>query len=215
MVFSPTSDQLAVGERRGTIRLFDLPTAELLTCIKLIEGLIVSMVYSPNGHQIAIGAQDGCVYLWDLKSEETSSKLEAHKGWIQCIAYSPCGQWIATGCDGETVEIWRRQLSDEVETWSKVYSICSFFSYVDSVAWNPVTPMELVTGSRDGAARVWRLSHDNGRNVVVKMQWGSNLGMLHAESLVLENVIGLSPVNQKLLIQRGAISYSAKLEEQE
>ncbi|KAK3836270.1 MAG: hypothetical protein J3R72DRAFT_202615 [Linnemannia gamsii] len=215
VAFSPAGDQLTVGAACGTIRLFDLPTAELLTCNNPPGSYIISMVYSPNGQQIATGNENGCIHLWDLYSEEPIAILEAHNGWVQCIAYSPCGQWIASGSDDKTVGIWYRQLSGEVESWSKIHSICSFSAWIESVAWNPVIPMELVTSCNGGSVQVWRMTHDDGGNVVVKMLWGSNIGALHAESLVLEDTIGLSPVNQKLLIQRGAISHSAMLEEQE
>ncbi|KAG0366778.1 hypothetical protein BGX24_003541, partial [Mortierella sp. AD032] len=75
VVFSPTGDQLAVGSSFGFVRLFALPTAELLTCNKLTDTLLATMVYSSNGRQIAIGGADGCIYLWDLQSEKPTAKL--------------------------------------------------------------------------------------------------------------------------------------------
>ncbi|KAG0378912.1 hypothetical protein BGX24_002406 [Mortierella sp. AD032] len=208
VAFSAAGDQLAVCAGRRTVYHFDIPTTERLTYNKLTVSNLFSMVYAPNGGQIAIGTGSGCIHFWDLQSKEPSVKLQGHKGQIRCIAYSPCGQWIASGSLDETVGIWHRQLLGEVESWSKANSICSFYAAVDNVAWNPVVPMELVTGSKDRSVRVWRVSHDDGGNVLVKMLWGSNLGMLHVKSLVLENTIDLSSVNRELLIQRGAISPS-------
>ncbi|KAG0371679.1 hypothetical protein BGX24_001343, partial [Mortierella sp. AD032] len=80
--------------------------------------------------------------------------------------------------------------------------------------WNPFVPMEFVTRS-DGSVRLWRMSYDDDGNVVVNMLWGTNLCILHIKGLVFENAIDLSPVNQKLLVQRGAISPHNESEEQQ
>ncbi|KAG0373455.1 hypothetical protein BGX24_011677, partial [Mortierella sp. AD032] len=205
VVFSPTSNQLAVGPEYATIHLFDLPSTELLTCSKVTDFGLVSMVYSPNGRQMAIGDTVGCIYLWDLQSEKPGVKLSGHT-WIRCIAYSPCGQWIASGYKDNTVGIWHRQLWGEVESWSRVHSIRSFFGPIDNIAWNPFVHTEFVTSCRDGSIRVWRLPSDEGVNVAVKMLWGLNLRIFCADDLTLDNVIGISPFNLKLLVQRGAVS---------
>ncbi|KAG0274928.1 hypothetical protein BGZ96_004013 [Linnemannia gamsii] len=208
VVFSPNSDQLAIGNR-GTIRLFDLLSTEHLTFNELTDDLIQSMVYSLNGRQIAIGDTDGCIQLWDVKSTKFGDKLIGHhsnQNSVRCIAYSPCGQWIASGGQDTTVVIWRRQVMGGAESWSRCHSIGSFFRLVCNVAWNPVGPMELVTGCWDGSIRVWRLSSDKDGNVAAKMLWGSNLGILHTAGLVFENATGLSPVNQKLLDQHNVIA---------
>ncbi|KAG0373346.1 WD domain protein, partial [Mortierella sp. AD032] len=88
VVFSAIGDQLAVGSEFRTVRLFDIPTMELLACRDLIENYLVSIAYSPKGRQIAIGAEDGCIYLWDLQSEKAGAKLSGHNGWVRCVAYA-------------------------------------------------------------------------------------------------------------------------------
>ncbi|KAG0042627.1 hypothetical protein BGZ89_006807, partial [Linnemannia elongata] len=42
----------------------------------------------------------------------------------------------------------------------------------------------------------------------VKMLWGFNVGVLCAEGLVSKDAVYLSPVNQKLLVQRGVVDSS-------
>ncbi|KAF9905209.1 hypothetical protein EC991_001912 [Linnemannia zychae] len=80
-----------------------------------------------------------------------------------------------------------------------------------SVAWNPAVTLEFVTGCGDGSLRVWRIgSHDynDGGDVSVQMLWGNDVGLLCASNLTLKGAVGLSPLNQKLLLQRGAIGDS-------
>ncbi|KAF9271480.1 hypothetical protein BGZ88_006090, partial [Linnemannia elongata] len=73
------------------------------------------------------------------------------------------------------------------------------------IAWNPIVPMEFVTGSMDESVRVWRVSSD-GEGVVVNLLWGTNLAVLHAAGLMLKGTTGLGPMQKKLLIQCGAVS---------
>jgi WD40 repeat protein len=172
------------------------------------------LTYSPSDHQIAFGTKGGNVYLWDLQSKEPCADLGGHNSWVQCIAYSPCGEWIASGSDDNTVGIWHRQLSGEVESWSRVHSICAFFDSVRDVAWNPVValaPMEFVTGTWEGSVQMWRISIDDGGDVVVKMVWGSGLGTLCAERVKFTNTVGLDQIYQKLLVQRGALNLPEEL----
>ncbi|KAG0318081.1 hypothetical protein BGZ97_004368 [Linnemannia gamsii] len=66
--------------------------------------------------------------------------------------------------------------------------------------------MELATACEDGSIRVWRLSSDdNDGNVVAKLIWGTNLRLLCAEGLIFKDVIDVSPIHQKLLVQCGAL----------
>ncbi|OAQ25896.1 hypothetical protein K457DRAFT_1879242 [Linnemannia elongata AG-77] len=67
--------------------------------------------------------------------------------------------------------------------------------------------MEFVTNCENQSVRVWRILLD-GANVVVKMLWGFNVGALCAEGLASKDAVYLSPVNQKLLVQRGAVDSS-------
>ncbi|KAF9133235.1 hypothetical protein BGW39_010252 [Mortierella sp. 14UC] len=208
LTFSSAGDQLALGTWNGTIRFFNTHSRKRLTFDMKIEEILRTIVYSPNDQQLAIGTASNCIYLWDMQAEKPCAKLEGHEGGVLSIAYSPCGQWLASGGFNNAVNIWHQKLPGVAMSWSRVYSICAFFDFVFSVSWNPVVPMELVTGCWDGSVLVWRLSSDDGENVTVKMLWGSNIGTLHVGELTFTNAVGLSPIYQKLLDQRGALSPS-------
>ncbi|KAF9136677.1 hypothetical protein BGX30_010961 [Mortierella sp. GBA39] len=70
------------------------------------------------------------------------------------------------------------------------------------LSWNPVVPTEFITASGDGSVLAWRVSRDDG-TVAVKMLWGTNFMRLCATDVVLEGATGLSPIQCKLLVQRG------------
>ncbi|KAG9063980.1 hypothetical protein KI688_004094 [Linnemannia hyalina] len=210
LAFSTTGHQLAVGTGAGNIWLFDPQSKGLITSISTLRGT-AAMSFSPDGQQLAVGTEDYLIYLWGLQSEERAIELRGHTEELLCIAYSPCGEWIASGSWDKTVRVWRRRRGG-AESWSCVSTVRGFFDAVLDIAWSPTVPMEFVTGCRDESVRVWRVSSD-GEGVVVNLIWGSNLAVLQAEGLVLSGTIGLSPMQKKLLVQRGAIGDSLTLEE--
>jgi hypothetical protein len=72
--------------------------------------------------------------------------------------------------------------------------------------WNPVQPMEHATACGDVSIRMWHVSRDKGCGyVVAKLVWGSNLRILYAEGLVYRDAIGLGPIDERLLVQRGTV----------
>ncbi|KAF9271506.1 hypothetical protein BGZ88_006037 [Linnemannia elongata] len=169
--------------------------------------------FSPNGQHLAVGTLSGLICLWGLQSEDCAIELRGHTEAVYCIAYSPCGGWIASGSEDRTVRVWRRRRPPgDTESWSCVSTIHGYFDKVFDIAWNPTVPMEFVTGCKDGSVRVWRVS-SNGEDVFVKLLWGTNLAVLHADGVMLKGTTGLSPIQKKLLVQRGAIDDSLTLEE--
>ncbi|KAF9904229.1 hypothetical protein EC991_002932 [Linnemannia zychae] len=211
-VFSPTGTYIAVGYKSGTIRIFDPHTGDLLISKKLVDFRVVSLAYSPSGLQLALGTHIGSIHLWDLPSEKPTINLERHINWIRSIAYSTCGQWIASGGDDQTVQVWHRRQDTTEESWSCAATVQGFFGIVQKVIWNPLVPLEFTTACWDGSLRVWRISGSNGR-IAVNMLWGSNLQMLCVTDMTLKDATGLSPIQQKLLLQRGAINGVLEVEE--
>jgi WD40 repeat protein len=207
--FSPSGRRIAILYRDNFVRIFDLPSRNLVKSRGMERERPWQLAYSPNSQQLAIGCRDGSIYLWTVDQsgdEEFSAKLSGHQDTIYSIAYSPCGQWIASGGEDKTVRLWHRQ-PEEPESWSCVATVHGFFGSVRQIDWSPVIPMEFVTHCEDGSARIWRVSNDGGK-VVVGMRWGSNLRMLYAEGLVLKDATCLIPTHQNLLVQRGALGVS-------
>jgi WD40 repeat protein len=213
--FPSSGNQIAILYNDKIVRIFDLPSRNLKTTMNWKRYDPYTLAYSHNGQQLAIGCKDGSLYLWNNPSddEEFSAKLSGHQNRIFSVAYSTCGQWIASGSRDETVRLWHR-LPEEAESWSNVATVSSPFESVFEVAWSPVIPMQFVAHYSGKTFRVWRVSSD-GRKAVVRMQWGSNLRILNAEGLVFKSPVGLSPINRKLLVQRGAVDGSLIHEEDE
>lgn len=190
----------------AAICLFDRQSGDILASLNMEDRFLLTLVFSPTGQQLAIGTGDeNTVKLWNLHPGQPAISLEGHTKRVNCIAYSPCGQWIASGSDDKSVRLWRRQQPNETESWSCVSVVRGFFAFVCDIAWNPTGPMEFVTACWDGSVRVWRVSTCKGGGVVVRQLWGPNFRILCVADMILKDVIGLSPTNKTLLIQRGAV----------
>ncbi|KAG9070430.1 hypothetical protein KI688_007966 [Linnemannia hyalina] len=207
VTFSSAGHQLAIGFSDGSVRVFDPQSGKLVSSLQLAPGIIGALAYSPIGQQLAIGGGDSSIYLWDGQWQKPNIQLGGHSALIFSIAYSPCGQWIASGSEDRTVRLWRRWQEGESEYWQSAGVVRSFSDIVLDIAWNPVIPMEFVTHCMNQSVQVWRMSID-GESVVVRMLWGLNIGSLCAEGLISKDATDLSPMNQKLLVQRGAVDSS-------
>ncbi|KAG9070428.1 hypothetical protein KI688_007964 [Linnemannia hyalina] len=207
VAFSSAGHQLAISLHDGSVRVFDPQSGDRLSSLQLALGTIGALAYSPIGQQLAIGGDDSSIYHWDGQSQEPSIKLDGHSAGISSIAYSPCGQWIASGSKDRTTRLWRRWQEGESEYWQSAGVVRSFFDTVFNISWNPIVPMEFVTRCNGQSVQVWRMSID-GESVVVRMLWGLNIGSLCAEGLISKDATDLSLMNQKLLVQRGAVDSS-------
>ncbi|KAG9063917.1 hypothetical protein KI688_004031 [Linnemannia hyalina] len=206
VAFSPSGRGLALGSFGGTtVNVFDIQSRTLTSFKGLTGQSNTVFAYSPHGQQLAIGTIEKSIHFWDLQSNKPNIVLKAHYGPIFCIAYSSCAQWIASCGSSDTVQLRHRQ-PGEAESWSFVTSVRGFFADVLDIAWNTVVPTEFITGCADGSVRAWRISNDgDGEGFVVKFLWGPKLSILCADGLALKDATGLSPIYQKLLVQRGAI----------
>ncbi|OAQ31265.1 WD40 repeat-like protein [Linnemannia elongata AG-77] len=208
VVFSPVGDQITVIllSRSSRLRLFDLQSTDFRQPLKelCVSDTLLSANYSPDGQRLVLGTGTSSILLWDLQSDKANINLEGHTDSVKCVVYSPCGKWILSGSRDKTVRLW----SGEVDSWSCVAVINGYSEAVTSVAWNPVVPLEFVTGSEDGSVRLWRISGAEAGNLSVRMQWGSHIGQLCAADLTFKGAVDLSPIYRKLLVQRGAINDS-------
>ena len=91
---SPDARQIAVGNRRGEVRLFDAATGRPGPVLRGHAGAVGSVEYAPDGRRLASGAADGTIRIWD---PATGRQLHVLRGGGDiCLLYSPDGQRIVS-----------------------------------------------------------------------------------------------------------------------
>ena len=70
LLFSPSGDRLAVGTRRGFVRVIEVESGKVLFRRRIAEGMAKSAAFSPGGRVLFIGEQtrDGFIRAFDLSS---------------------------------------------------------------------------------------------------------------------------------------------------
>ncbi|OAQ28571.1 WD40 repeat-like protein [Linnemannia elongata AG-77] len=215
VAFSPDGRWIASVCMNGTIRLWEVGTGELKADNKVNIGWIRENVvaYKPGCSQVVSCHGDGSIRLWD-----DDQQLQGFRYILQQdeksyrFAFSSCGQWVAT-THNTTVRLWRLPTQDQDHQTSSLQDqdcvsvIEGFTRAVGDVVWRP-NKLEFATASYEGSIRAWRVVEDtNGSGkVCVRLLWSSGPATLATSGAILHDTVGLSPVNRKLLEQRGAIS---------
>ncbi|KAF9917938.1 wD repeat domain [Linnemannia zychae] len=205
--FTPTG-QIVLKSNEKALRLHDPHAHDPCAVLKEISipSPIRSLDCSPDGLNVAIGTEEGTIYLWDFQSDKPRVELNGHSASVRSVAYSPCGKWMLSGSEDKTIRIWRLGTSIG-SSWSCIAVVSGCSNTILSLAWNPVKALEFVTGCEDNSIRLWRITSNDDtdeKDVFVQMLWGNDIGLLCTMGLTFKDAIDLSPINQRLLVQRGA-----------
>ncbi|KAG0273174.1 hypothetical protein BGZ96_004985, partial [Linnemannia gamsii] len=199
VVFSPNGEQLASGSKDKTVRLWNAQTGEAGAILSGHTDSVTSVAYSPNGQQICSASRDDTVRLWDAQTGAPGAILSGHTSDVTSVLYSPNGQQIVSSSDDQTVRLW------DAQTGQCLAVIRGFLGAVSSFVWKTTSDGDyLVTGSQDKSVRVWQVIANEG-NWRVVLRWSSSQEALTATGTYIQDVQGLSLVNQQLLEQRGAV----------
>ncbi|MEG5245364.1 protein kinase [Microcoleus sp. ARI1-A1] len=186
VAFSPDGATLASGGRDKTIQIWDLNKGKWWYALRGHEDRVYAVAFSPDGQVLATGSRDKTVQLWNLNKGRPMSALNGHAGGVEAVAFSPGGEFLASGSRDKSLQLW---------DWRNGRSICTLAEHGDWVraiafAGTPPSPplvrggastppspplvrggvgegSILVSGSRDGTAKLWRVDAD-GRGTLLR-----------------------------------------------
>lgn len=156
-----------------------------------LDNPIYPLDYSQDDLRIVFGSGFGS-YSIHVNDPELRKdfELEGHGHEVVCAAFSPCGTGILSSSRDKTVRLWL----DKVNSWFCAAVVPEFSETITCLAWNPVVPLEFVTGCRDGSVRVWRVSSDEG-DVSVNLIWGTDV-----TGLTSKDVADVDPIDDTSLV---------------
>jgi hypothetical protein len=106
LAFSPDSRLLAVGERRGSLRILDLENGAQRFLLTGHLRDVWSVAFSPDGRYLLSGAADNTARLWDVREGVQVSTFKVSANIVSSVAFSPDGQLMATGTWDKKVLLW-------------------------------------------------------------------------------------------------------------
>ncbi|KAF9909800.1 hypothetical protein EC991_007971 [Linnemannia zychae] len=197
VVYSPSGHQIATSSNDRTVRLWNAETGEQLFTLEHAEEAF-SVMYSSDGQElISCSLTEGKLFRWDPQSGEQLCQNGIEVVNIITFCYSPDGNQIATISFEGYLQLWNRSTEVFVEVFRTEIGVA-----ID-VEWKQGSQhMYLITSELE-CKRVWQLMAVDG-TFQLRLLWSlgkKELSMLGAN---LCGAVGLSPIDLKLVKQRGA-----------
>ncbi|HLW63755.1 MAG TPA: WD40 repeat domain-containing protein [Gemmataceae bacterium] len=106
LAFSPDGRDLAIGERRGSLRIVDVESGAQRYLLTGHLRDIWSVAFSPDGRWLLSGAADNTARLWDVREGVELTTFKVPANIVSSVAFSPDGQLLATGTWDKKVLLW-------------------------------------------------------------------------------------------------------------
>lgn len=139
-----------------------------LYCLTTTLAARTSRAYADMPSQILVASsckardvEGAAIRLWNVQEGKCRQVLSGgHKSTVATLAFSPCGSYLASSGKDRRLCIWRKQPQDG--TFELAWAQESAHKRIIwSVHFCPFQPRILVSGSRDGCIKVWRLQEND------------------------------------------------------
>lgn len=148
LAWSPDDKRIAVGDETGTVRVYELPSGDLVQVLLGHEHQITAMDFSPDGQFLLSGSSGGTIRLWQPESGKQLRMLTDHRYHITSIRWRPDGSQIASA-DGEgKILLWEL-------TRPTAIVLDGHPGGIAQLAWHPTNSQVATIGTRDGAVKIW------------------------------------------------------------
>ena len=104
LAFSPDGKQLASGDWKGTVRVWDVRTGKQQ--YSLPRGHVEDLAFSTDSKLLASVTRDNDVYLWDAATGRGTTVLKKHEKPVMRLAWSPDGKLLASRDQANVVCLW-------------------------------------------------------------------------------------------------------------
>lgn len=149
MRFDSKGEVLASCASDKSIKLWKVPSGELIGTLEGHEGAVVAVRFCENDQGLISASEDMTVRRWDLSALKQTWFKKAHTKPIRGLDVSPDGKWIATGGGDRQIVIYT--LGDG----STVKVINAHDNWVRCLTFSPDSKM-LASGGDDKVIRVWQ-----------------------------------------------------------
>ncbi len=156
VAFSSDGKYIVSGSRDSTARVWEATTGKEIARMTHVSN-VRSAAFSPDGRYVVSGSDDGTARVWEATTGKEIAGM-GHEGPVYSFAFSPDGKYVVSGSN-LTARVWKATTGKEIARMAHgaVVSSVAFSPECDS---KPGAPLErcgryIISGSRDGTARVW------------------------------------------------------------
>jgi predicted nucleic acid-binding Zn-ribbon protein len=128
------------------VRIYDTRTSQLLSNIKKHTDWVTALAFSPDGVLLASGDRNGGLYIWEAATGSEFQNLRAHEKRIASLAWRGDSNLVAAGSEDGTITWWEMANGTQVK---------KIGSHGGVLALGFAPDGRLVSGGRDGHARIW------------------------------------------------------------
>jgi WD40 repeat protein/serine/threonine protein kinase len=164
MAFSPDGRFVATGGEDRAVHIWHANTGKSYAKLTPHGHDIYSLAFSPDSRFLLSGARDSGFRLWELATPSTYREFK-HGNAVMAVTFSKDGRYFATCSADRTARLYSIPKHDDpslslLQVPSTIWGTPLQHDHVVvAVAFSP-DGTRLLTGGRDGTARLWQISHE-------------------------------------------------------
>jgi WD40 repeat protein/tetratricopeptide (TPR) repeat protein len=194
MLASAVGDSVAEADpdatnRPGEVKVWSIPTGDLLATLR--EGLkeVVGMAFSPDGKQLATACHDGAMHVWDVAAGKKLHSFSVVKQGIYGLSYNKDGSQLMAVNRFKSVLAWNAATGDPIAGAGKKETTGPIDQAVFSLSGHRLATVASLTGRATvwdiaGQRRLFELGYSN---KIIALSFSQN-GQYLATSAVDEPV---------------------------
>ncbi len=148
MTFDSKNEVLATASSDKTIKLWKIPSGELIGTLQGHLGNVVAVHFAGNDKYIVSGSEDMTIRKWDLTTMKELYSKKEHSKTIRSVDVSLDGKWIASGGGDKQIIIYN------LDDGAVIKKIPAHENWVRCVTFSPDARL-LASGGDDKLVRIW------------------------------------------------------------